>query len=64
MAFYEKAQNKDGKYERDYYEAHATVELTASKEEYKKIIRAYAQDLVVLFLTGGSEKYTLEISEN
>lgn len=63
VAFSDKYKKEDGDYERDYYEAHATVELTASEEDYKKIIRGYTQDLAILFLSGGSEKYTLQITE-
>ena len=51
------AKDKNG--DRKYYVASTNIELTSDKEESKRLINAYFEDLAVLALTGGSDSYTL-----
>jgi hypothetical protein len=51
------AKDKDG--DRTYYEASANIELTSDKEDSKKLINSYFEDLAVLAITGGSDSYTI-----
>ncbi|CAB4444444.1 unnamed protein product [Rhizophagus irregularis] len=54
-------EDNDG--ERTYNEASATVELTSTNDEHKKLIDNNYKDLAILALTSGSDSYTLSITE-
>ncbi|KAF8462038.1 hypothetical protein BDZ91DRAFT_735766 [Kalaharituber pfeilii] len=47
--------------EKKYEERSASVELFTSKEESRKLIMAYFHDLAILAITGGEDKYTLNL---